>query len=623
MVNLTNIVVEYGTQELYRDVNLFLGPGERVGLVGPNGAGKTTIMRMIAGMETPSSGRVEVRRGTRIAYLPQTGGVASERTVLEEALTAFGHLEAVHREMVEVEHRMKEPSLDKRELDVMLTRYAELQHTYHADAFDSKARAKKMLASLGFVEEDLNKRLDESSGGFQVRAMLARILLSEPDLLLLDEPTNYLDIRAIEWLQGYLDGYRGGVLMVAHDRYFLDGLVEHIWAIEGRRVLDFPGNYSEYLADKERREERQQKAFEEQQQFIKKTEQFVAQFKARKDTAKRAQSRQRLLDKLERIDPPRTIPVIRIRFPEADNVYGKAFELRRVAKRYSSHVLFHDVNLAIAGGEKLGIFGPNGAGKTTLLRLIAGLLEPDAGEVWRSEKTEIAYYEQGAEEMLDDHLTVLDAVGRAGGGYTENELKGILGMFLFPGDMVEKRVRVLSGGERSRLAIICALLAPSNLLILDEPTNHLDIQSREMLFRAISQYRRTVVFAAHDRFMLDRLADKTVLVEGGQVVLFPGNYAYATGRQTQRPVSVASRPVPAPSPRQPAKQREPPARPAVNRLVQIEQRLQQVIKDYDRARSMTDFARARELAQERRELEAEIMQRKADELELSGQEEQA
>ncbi|MBM3315737.1 ABC-F family ATP-binding cassette domain-containing protein, partial [candidate division WOR-3 bacterium] len=489
MVNLSGVGVEFGTQELYRDVSLFIGSEDRVGLVGPNGSGKSTIMKLIAGLEMASIGRVEMRKGTRVAYLPQTGGIVSERTVLEEALGAFGHLEQVHAEMLEVEHRMKESGLEKRELDGLLARYSELQHAYHADAFDSGARAKKVLASLGFTEADMEKRLVQASGGFQVRAMLARILLSEPDLLLLDEPTNYLDIRAIEWLQGYLTGFRGAVLMVAHDRYFLDGLVERIWAIEGHRVLDFPGNYSEYLADRERRDEQQQKAYEEQQQFIKKTEQFVAQFKARKDTAKRAQSRQKVLDKLERIEAPRVAPTIRIRFPEAGNVYGKAFELRGVAKGYGGRELFRDVNLAVAGGEKLGIFGPNGAGKTTLLRLIAGRLDPDRGEVWRSEKTEVAYYEQGAEELLDDRSTVLDAVGRSGGGYTENELKGILGMFLFPGDMVEKKVRVLSGGERSRLAIICALLAPSNLLILDEPTNHLDIQSREMLFRAMSQYR--------------------------------------------------------------------------------------------------------------------------------------
>lgn len=618
MINLTGVGVEFGVQELYHEVNLFLGPEDRVGLVGPNGSGKSTILKMIAGLAEPTAGRVDIRRGTRIAYLPQTGAVVGDRTVLEEAMAAFSHVDRAQAEMREIEQAMKRPDLSQRELNRLLERYGTLQHSCHDEALDAESRAQKVLVNLGFSEADFAKRVATQSGGFQVRLTLARMLLSEPDLLLLDEPTNYLDIRSIEWLQEYLAGFRGAFLMVAHDRYLLDGLVERVWAIEGRRVLDFAGNYSEYLADKQQRDELQLKRYEEQQQFIRRTEDFIARFKARKDAAKRAQSRRRMLEKLERIEAPETVPEIRIRFPEAGTVHGKAFELRGAGKAFGGRRLFSGVNLAVAGGEKVGVFGPNGAGKTTLLRLIAGRLEPDEGSVWRSEKTRIAYYEQGAEEKLDGSLTVLESVAQAAETYTENELKGILGMFMFTGDMVGKKVGVLSGGERSRLAIIRTLLAPSNLLILDEPTNHLDIRSRETLIDAVAQYRRTVVFAAHDRFMLDRLATKTVRVEAGEVVLFPGNFAYAVGRKAD---SSAARPLPGETPaavprrgRDETARSAPPA-PAGSRLFQLEQRLARVRQDYEAAVAAMEFARARALAQEQREVEAEIEARKADEVE--------
>jgi len=613
VVNLTNVAVEFGTQELYHDVELFVGPNDRIGLVGPNGSGKSTILKLIAGLVEPSCGSVETRRGTRVAYLPQSGGLVSDRTVIDEALLAFGQREEVHRQLLECEQAMKRPDLSEQELKGLLERYSGLQHLYQADAYDSEARAKKVLVSLGFSAEDFGKRVKEQSGGFQVRLTLAKLLLSEPDLLLLDEPTNYLDIRAIEWLQEYLARFKGAFVMVAHDRYLLDGLIERIWAIEGKRVLVFAGNYSKYLAEREKREEQQLKRFEEQQRFIRRTERFIAQFKARKDTAKRAKSRQRMLDRLERIAPPPVLPQIRIRFPEAEQVFGKAVELKGVSKGFGGRQLFQGVSLTIAGSEKVGVFGPNGAGKTTLLRIVAGELEPDSGTVWRSTKTRIAYYRQGAEELLDERLTVLAAVAQATQGYTENELKGILGMFLFSGDALEKRVGVLSGGERSRLAIIQALLTPSNLLILDEPTNHLDIQSREVLIRAIENYHRTVVFAAHDRFMLDRLATRTIRVEAGEVVMFPGNFSYAAGRP-QQPVAVtpaAATPKPAgPSPE--ASGREP------SRLDQLEQRLRQVQREYEAALAAGEFTRARALVQEQRELTAEIVARKADEVEGSG-----
>jgi ATP-binding cassette subfamily F protein 3 len=447
------------------------------------------------------------------------------------------------------------------------------------------------------------------------------MLLEEPDLLLLDEPTNYLDIRSIEWLQDYLYNFKGAIVMIAHDRYLLDALVQRVWGIEARSVFIFPGNYSNYLSDRERRESQQLQQFEDQQAFIKRTEHFIAKFKGRKDTAPRAMSRQRMLDKLEVIEAPETLPEIRIRFPEAEDVYGKAFEFRGVSRSFGEKHVLSDVNLTIAGGEKVGLFGANGQGKTTMLRMLAGRLEPSKGSVWTSQKSQIAYYEQGAEETLDPNDTVLETVASAGSGFTTNELKGILGMFLFSGDAVDKRVRVLSGGERSRLAIIRVLLMPSNLLILDEPTNHLDIRSREILFEAMKRYQRTVVFSAHDRFMLDQLADKTVRVEGGQAVLFPGNFSHAAHKVVKaapKPAVQPHRPEPKPAAaRQPQhrhrKVQKPDAKPVVT-LESLRQRLERVTEQYEQARSRFEFDRARTLAQEQRELREEIEARKADDL---------
>jgi len=535
----------------------------------------------------------------------------------------------VQAEMIELEHRMKDANMPADELQEVLDRYSVLQHHFGHDAYDRQPRAEKVLMSLGFVEEDFHKQTRTQSGGFQVRLALARMLLEEPDVLLLDEPTNYLDIRSIEWLQEYLTAFKGAVVIIAHDRYLLDALVQKVWAIESHKVFVCPGNYSKYLDDKVQRDERQLKKFEEQQQFIKRTEQFIAQYKGRKDTAPRAMSRQKMLDKLERLESPETASVIRIRFPESDVVYGKAIDLRSISKTYGPKSVLQDVNLVVGGGEKIGLFGANGQGKTTLLRIIAGKLSPDSGEAWTSQKTQVAYYEQGAEETIDPDLTVLQAASEAGAGFTENEMKGILGTFLFPGDTIDKRVAVLSGGERSRLAIIRALLTPSNLLILDEPTNHLDLQSRDILFEAIRRYRRTVVFAAHDRFMLDELADKTVRIDGGKAILFPGNYSYAAGRvlkhATGSPKSQVRRTKQhgqrtkdkgqSPKSKVPNRHSSIVNRQSPDPVSDIEQRLRQLEAEYDSAREAMDFNRVRELADERKYLEAELQARKADQVE--------
>jgi ATP-binding cassette subfamily F protein 3 len=489
--------------------------------------------------------------------------------------------------------------LDPRRLDLLLRRYGTLQQQYDGEAHGCEARAQKVLIELGFKEEDFGKSVRSRSGGFQVRLTLARMLLQNPDLLLLDEPTNYLDIHSIEWLQEYLRGFGGAFVMIAHDRYLLDGLVDRVWAIEGNRVLALPGNYSDYLEGRELREAQQHKKYEEQQALIKRTEKFIAQFKGRKDTAKRAMSRRKMLDKLELVQSVRDEQVVRFRFPEADQAHGRAFQLKGVGMRFGSTGVFRDADLSVKGGERIGLFGQNGAGKTTLLRIIARRLEPTEGQVWWSAKTSVAYYEQGAEDELDESLTVLETVTRVAVGYTESQLKGILGTFLFRGDAIEKKVRVLSGGERSRLAIIEVLVRPSNLLV-------------QVLFDAIERYERTVVFAAHDRFMLDRLADKTVRVEGGRVELFPGNYSYAQ----HRPMPVRGGSAHEEKPRintDKHRLKNRGRKPKVDeRMAVLERRLAETQSRYEQARAGFDLNRARDLAQGLRGIEEEIARLRAE-----------
>jgi ATP-binding cassette subfamily F protein 3 len=494
-----------------------------------------------------------------------------------------------------------------------------------------------MLSELGFKDDDLEKPTSYSSGGFQVRVALAKLLLAEPDVLLLDEPTNYLDIKAIAWLQDYLQGFRGALVLITHDRYLLDACVEQIWAIEKPGIFVHKGNYSSYFQGKTERDTQLEKAAALQQKEIEKAEHFIEKFRARKDTARRVKSRQKALERMDIIVVPEKRKRIRFRFPEAARIYGQAITLKNVEQDFGDKRVLAGVNLAVAGGERVGLFGANGEGKTTLLRIISGDLSPTRGAVWQSEKLQVAFYRQGAEELLDTTLTVIDEVQKDAEGFTPLELRSILGAFLFPGDDIYKSIGVLSGGEKTRLALIKVLLRPSNLLLLDEPTNHLDIDSREVLEEAIGDYQNTVLFAAHDRFMIDRLASKTVAVRNGHADVFPGNYTYAMSSRaaavqrsevrsakpkvrTPAPDEVrstkpearksapeervqeikSSRASPTPCPPDPAE--------ATRKTIQLrEDRLRQLDADYDAAKRALDFGRAREIWVERQAIIDELI----------------
>jgi len=590
MIRLKDVEMGFGTQLLYIGVQLSISEGDKIGLVGPNGSGKTTLLKLIQGTIHPEKGTIERRKGYRTSYLPQRRVVLKERTVLEEALSVFTHIVNMAEEMRKLESAMQKG----RDLDKLLKRYAELQEKYERDAYTYESKTRKVLARLGFSEEDFSKRTQTQSGGFQMRIALAKLLLEEPEVMLLDEPTNYLDIKSIEGFENHLRGFKGAFVLVAHDRRLLDQCVEKIWSIENHRVVVEKGNYSFFVRASEKRRGRLEKRHREQQKEIEGAKRFVEKFRAKASTARRAKSREKMVAKLERIRLPGMPRTVRFTFPEADRIYGKAIELRGISKKFGKLSVFAEVDLTIGGSERIAIFGANGQGKTTLLKIIAGHLTPTSGAIWRSRKLKIAFYTQGAEEELDDAKTIFQEIQADARGYAPSELRNILGRFLFSGDDINKPVKVLSGGERTRLAILRVLLKPSNFLVLDEPANHLDIRSREILEEAVLSYQHTVLFAAHDRYMMDRLATKTLRMEDGKVTLYLGNYSYATQGRYDLSEPAGS-------------DTEKPERERENVRARKRERLRELEAGYEEAKTNLDLQRARELWQEyemtRREIE--------------------
>lgn len=589
MIQLKGVRMSFGAQLLYKDVELTIGERDRIGLVGPNGSGKTTLLKLIKGAFHPEEGRIERKRGISIAYLPQTKVVLKNRTVLEEALSVFTPIFDIAEEMRRLEKAMKRGG----ELDSILKRYAKLQEEYEKDGYTYEAKTKRILTRLGFSEKDFSKSTLTQSGGFQMRLALSKMLLEEPDIMLLDEPTNYLDIRSIEGFESYLRDFKGAFVLIAHDRRLLDECVEKIWSIENHRVVVYKGNYSFFSREYEERRIRLEKRHKEQKREIEKTKRFVQKFRAKAATARRAKSKEKALAKLERVELPKKHKVIHFKFKEAERIYGKVIELKGISKRFGNRTIFSDVNLIVGGSERIAIFGANGEGKTTLLKVISGELKPSRGEIWRSQKLKIGFYTQGAEEELDEGKTIFEAITAEAEGYTPSELRSILGGFLFSGEDIHKPISVLSGGERTRLAILKVLLSPANLLILDEPTNHLDIQSREILENAILSFHHTVIFAAHDRFMIDRLATKTLKVEAGRLTLYLGNYSYATkGRiESLRPIGTDY-----------VKSESREAR----LLREKREKLQKLEVDYENAKANLDLQRARELWEEYKMVQREL-----------------
>jgi len=526
VLNLAGISKRYGGQVVLADVTWSVPDGARVGLTGPNGAGKTTLLRIIAGEIEPDAGTLALPRGAGVGYLPQHVLGASDGSVRAHALAAFADLHELEARREALEHALATVPPADAEYARLLERYEAVCAEWdHRGRYDTEAEAEDVLFGLGFRPEDLERDVRELSGGWQMRAALAQLLLRRPDVLLLDEPTNYLDLEARTWLEDFLAHYPGTLVMVAHDRYFLDVTVDHIAEVLHGRVTDYPMTYTRYLAEREQRLEQAHAAYEQQKAEIERVEAFIHRFRYQASKAALVQSRVKQLEKLDRLPPPEGHErTLKVRLPEAARGGRVALELVGAAKRYGAVRVYDGADLLVERGQRLALVGPNGAGKTTLLKLLAGVLPLDGGERRVGHNVRLAYFAQDHAEMLDPERTALEEVMGAASIETAPHVRTLLGAFLFSGDAVEKRVAVLSGGERSRLALAKLLVEPANCLLLDEPTNHLDLTAKEVLLEALLAYRGTLVIVAHDRYLLDRLPTQVIEVGGGHAVRYLGNY---------------------------------------------------------------------------------------------------
>jgi len=535
VIAFSNISKQYGKQILFVDTSFQLNPGEKVGLVGPNGSGKTTIFRMIVGEEAPDTGEVSIPKKLTIGYFKQDIEEMSGRSVLDEVIAGSGRLGALHHELEDLQSAMADPARAD-DLDRILERFGVVQEEYeHLGGYALESQAREVLHGLGFDEAWIDGDVGALSGGWKMRIAMARALLGRPDVLLMDEPTNHLDIESILWLENFLTSLPGALLMTSHDRDFMNRIVTKIAEIDDGEITTYSGNYDFYERERALREANREAAYARQQAMLAKEQRFIERFAAHAAKAAQVQSRVKALDKIEKIELPKRRQVVKFDFRQPPRSGEDVVALRGITKRYGPRVVYDGLNLAIQRGERWSVMGRNGAGKTTLLRIIAGALAPDAGEVKLGASLQMGYFAQQALQVLDPALTVWEQMERDFPHEPIGALRSLLGAFQFSGDEIEKRIRSLSGGERTRLVIARMLLYPPNFLVLDEPTNHLDLATKEMLIEALRAYEGTMIFVSHDRAFLRGLSNR-VLELGGesgtepQPVVYPGSYVEYVAR---------------------------------------------------------------------------------------------
>jgi len=525
MIQLSDIKVSFGERVLFEGVTWHLDLGDRVALVGPNGSGKTTLFKVALGLLAPDSGRRLVSRSARPGYLPQEESSPSQKTVLGEALTAFPNRETLTEEMESLGHELETLAKDDPELPALLGRYGSLQKRFEQEnGYHHEHLASEVLSGLGFAPGEQEKPVSAMSGGWQMRVALAKLLLASPTHLFLDEPTNHLDIESLAWLEDYLYGFPGAVILVSHDRYFLDRMAKKTCEIQGGRLDEYPANYTGYLAEKERRKGALVSQAKRQEERVAQLERFIERFRAKNTKATQVKSKEKMLAKMERVVIPGEEKKIRFRFPSAPHSGRKMMELVEAGKAYGDKKVFSGINLVVERGQKIAMVGVNGAGKSTLLRLLAGTDEPTEGKRTVYPKVEIAYFAQHTADMLTPENTVMEEMQSASPEGLRPRLRTLLGSFLFGGDDVFKKISVLSGGEKARVALAKTLLLPANLLIMDEPTNHLDLAGKEVLEEALRDYEGSLIIVTHDRYLMNRVAEITWEMENGKFLAYPGNY---------------------------------------------------------------------------------------------------
>jgi ATPase subunit of ABC transporter with duplicated ATPase domains len=529
MISFANVSKQYGRQILFLDASFQLNPGEKAGLVGPNGAGKTTVFRMITGEESPDEGDVTVPKKLTIGYFRQDVEEMSGRSVLDEAIAGSGRVGDLHHELEELQQAMADPARAA-DMDKILSRFGEVQEDYdHLGGYALESQAREVLHGLGFDDERIDGDVGALSGGWKMRVAMARVLLGQPDVLLMDEPTNHLDIESIIWLESFLKSHEGALLMTSHDREFMNRLVSKICEIDGGEITVYSGNYDFYERERATREANREAAYARQQAMLAKEQRFIDRFKTHAAKAAQVQSRIKALDKIEKLELPKRRVVVKFEFREPPRSGDQVAVIEHLAKKYGKRVIYDDFSLTIRRGERWAVMGRNGAGKTTLLKILSGNLAPDNGEVRLGASLKMGYFAQQSLDLLDPDLTIIEQLQNDFPHEGLGALRSLAGAFQFSGDDVDKKIRALSGGEKSRLVMARMLFNPPNFLVLDEPTNHLDLATKEMLVDSLKSFEGTMIFVSHDRTFLRGLSNRVLELGGESGVdahphAYPGSY---------------------------------------------------------------------------------------------------
>ena len=529
MIAFSGVSKQYGRQILFVDASFQLNPTEKVGLVGPNGAGKTTLFRMITGEENPDEGDVSVPKKLSIGYFRQDIEEMSGRSVLDEAIAGSGRVGNLHHELEALQQALEDPARAD-EMDKVLERFGEVQEEYdHLGGYALEAKTREILHGLGFDDERIDGDVGALSGGWKMRVAMARVLLGEPDVLLMDEPTNHLDIESILWLESFLKSRSGALLMTSHDRDFMNRIVTKIAEIDGGEITSYSGNYDFYERERAIRETNREAAYARQQSMLAKEQRFIERFAAHAAKAAQVQSRVKALDKIEKIELPKKRKIVKFDFRTPPRSGDQVAELLGVTKTYGTRVVHDHLNMMIRRGERWCVMGKNGAGKSTLLKMVAGALQPDEGEVKLGASLKMGYFSQQALDVLDPDLTIEEQLRKDFPLESIGALRSLAGAFQFSGDDTDKKIRALSGGEKTRLVMARMLLDPPNFLVLDEPTNHLDLATKEMLLESLSSFEGTMLFVSHDRAFLRGLSNRVLELGGesgtdAQPHLYPGSY---------------------------------------------------------------------------------------------------
>jgi len=583
MIRLENMSKSFPDGDLFNHVNIFIKRGMRIGLVGPNGSGKTTLLRIMLGKESPDSGSIQVDKSTTIGYLAQDIVAGTGRSILEEVLNTYPEVRDLEGKILTLSEAI---SKDHNNME-LINKLGDAQHRFESlGGWNLEDKAKKILSGLGFSDEKFTQPMDVFSGGWRMRVALASILLQEPDILFLDEPTNHLDLEATIWLELFLSNWRGGLVMISHDRAFLDRSINNILEIDLKKITLYYGNYTKFTEEKALRMEQHKNAYRNQQKQIKDTERFIERFRSKNTKATQVQSRVKMLDKLEKIEAPTEQKhTMNLRLPQPKRLPLNVASCRNVTKHYGNIEVFNNMDMLVERGQKIGLVGHNGAGKSTLLKMLAGVESVSSGAIRMGSNIDRAYYAQHQLETLDPDDTVFESIQKVSPGWSETEMRTYLGSFMFSGDEIEKYVKVISGGEKARVALARMLVEPSHLLLLDEPTNHLDMMTRNVVERALIQFSGSIVCISHDRHFLNNVTNLTCEVGSGGIRLFEGNYEYyAWKKQEEKSEETFSRTVKV---ERKGKSDYKERKKTRNRLAWIEKRFKVIEKEINEQRGIT------------------------------------